>query len=90
MAEIKMFYAKVDYDVKGDCKYLFLFCCHASTPEMVMNRIKKTTNLEPKFNQYLEILEAEEVVEQIPQWFIDYNKERYNGEGVFKDYKPYN
>jgi hypothetical protein len=89
MAIIMLYYGKIDYDVEGDCKYQLLFCCHSSDPEKVINRIKKATNCEPKYLPYLEIIESIELVDQIPKWFVDFNQERFNGEGIFKDYKPY-
>jgi FPC/CPF motif-containing protein YcgG len=89
MANIMLYYGKIDYDVPGDCKYTLLFCCFAPDPEKVIKRIKSVTNCEAKYLEHLEIIEATEVVDQIPKWFVDYNKERYNGEGVFKDYKPF-
>ena len=89
MSKHDLFYGIIDYDVKDDCKFLMLFCQHTSTDEIFIKNMTRETKVEQKFLSHLKIYNQSDAIGKIPHWFIDFNKDRYNGEGIFKEYYSY-
>jgi hypothetical protein len=81
---MKMFWGKIEYHDSNEGIFTMYYARKCKDVEVFIKWLKIDTMVGENYLKYLKIVEHFDLNTELPNWFVNENKDRYNGYGCYQ------